>query len=400
MVLLTDDPAGALLAPVRDLVDRGLQRLGSSAAVRVSVGDPPGISGWADGGLVLSAGLLGPGLHHPAEGAVLPLDRWRRAAAAVLEAAARSQLAARFGAPAGDDWRWVGAAAFLADRAAPELTLADPDVALAVETGDPGAHPRAGVAVMRAWAASGADPVARALGGAELPAEEWLALGRWVLSSGRESLPVPVGRPAESDIPCVLAPWSWRPLRIPAHPRGGRVMVEGDGAVDAAWVPGGVEHTGLAAAGEGGCRLSASAGGPVGSWDVASAEGFGQILGVRGVRYVFHADGRAEIVLADAFVGPLRAAGMAPELGTSGVVPGRWKVAGPDQFAFYGLDTAALTLHSRSRERFAMPARGFGMAEWLGALADAPWTWSSADGHLVLRGSILGGGVEVRLTLA
>jgi hypothetical protein len=45
-----------------------------------------------------------------------------------------------------------------------------------------------------------------------------------------------------------------------------------------------------------------------------------------------------------------------------------------------------------------VPARGFGLGEWLHALADAPWGWVNAPAdRLVLRGQMLGGEVEVRL---
>src|SRR5690606_10949347 len=123
--------------------------------------------GWSalDGArLTLSHRLEGPGLVHPDEamGPVPPLDRWRRAAACVLEAVALLALARQVGRPPQRDWRWIGAAIDLADRAAPDLGLALPDLALAIRTGAPGRHPRAGVAALRAWRAFGEDPPRRA----------------------------------------------------------------------------------------------------------------------------------------------------------------------------------------------------------------------------------------------
>jgi hypothetical protein len=133
---------------------------------------------------------------------------------------------------------------------------------------------------------------------------------------------------------------------------------------------------------------------------VASAEGFGQVMGARGIRFTFNADGRLELVLADAFVGPLAAVAMAEQVGTSGVCDGRWRVAGEHRLRFDGIETRSLTLHSRTRDRFMMPARGFGLGEWLMALRDDVWTWQPAQDRLVLRGKMMGGEVEVRLRRA
>jgi len=145
-------------------------------------------------------------------------------------------------------------------------------------------------------------------------------------------------------------------------------------------------------------RVWLEPGAPLGSWEVASAEGFGQVMGARGVGFTFLPDGRLDIVLADAFVGPLAAVAMAGQVGTSGVCTGRWKVAGPHHLAFSDIATGSLTLHGRSRDRFLVPAQGFGLGEWLHALADGPWAWMPVQtDRLVLRGRMLGGDVEVRL---
>jgi hypothetical protein len=404
MVVPSDERAAALLAPVRDTVDRALLALGSQQPISVRVAEIPGIYAVDAGEVVLSAGLLGPALHHVQEpvGPVPAVDRWRRAAACVLEAAALRRMSAVTHLPVGADWRWVGAAIFAADRAAPELALAEPELALAVSTGDPGSQPRAGLAVLRAWEALGLEPLDQVrylLTGGVLSAEEWLRIGAWVLSSagGAGSLPVPVARPVEVELPCELPAWTWRPLRIPAHPRGGRVEVAGDGAVDEPWVQGGAPATTLAGAASGPCRLSLSAGGPVGTWDVASAQGFGQVMGARGIRFVFQAEGPVQIVLADAFIGPLAAVAMAEQVGTSGVAECRWRVAGPSRLWFSSVQTRSLTLHGRAGDRFMVPARGFGMAEWLQALDQAPWIWQVTGDRLTLRGQMLGGEVEVRL---
>lgn len=412
-----DDVAAALLGPVLPVLSRALGLLPDAPPLRVTSGDVPGFHALRGDEVALSRGLLGPDLHHPDEppGPLPPLDRWRRAAAAVLEAASTRELSRRTGlAPDPADWRWVGAAIYAADVVAPELALGGPDLALAIATGAPGDRPRAGFAVMRAWAAEGVDPIARArylLEGGVVSAPEWSRLGRWVLSAegGLGALPVPVARVAEADVPLAMPAWSWRPLRVPPHRRGGYVRVRGDGLVEPPWAVAGAELRALAAAASTACELSPEPGGPVGDWDVASAEGYGQIMGARGIRFGFRADGRLELVLADAFVGPLAAVAMAEQVGTSGVCAGAWRVDGAWRLRFADIETASLTLHGRSRDRFLLPAGAFGLAEWLVAMQEHPWHWQVTSGsrsaagepeRLVMRGRMMGGEVEVRLKRA
>jgi hypothetical protein len=166
-----------------------------------------------------------------------------------------------------------------------------------------------------------------------------------------------------------------------------------DAAADEAWIPADTSDRILVASTGTEAAFTLDPGAPLGTWEVASAEGFGQVMGARGVGFTF-----LEIVLADAFVGPLAAVAMAEQVGTSGVCSGRWAVAGPRSLRFSAIATESLTLHGRTRDRFLVPARGFGLGEWLHALADAPWSWQvvQAD-RLVLRGRMLGGEVEVRL---
>lgn len=403
--IAVDDSTRSVLEPVRATVERGLEQLPPAGGpVHVELGNVPGFFAWhADGRrVVLSEHLAGPALHHPDESPAIPVDRWRRAAASVLEGVALLELSRRCEAQAGDDWRWTGAAAYAAHRVAPELGIAHADLAVAIATGHPGGHPRAGGAVMQAWHAAKADPLAQAvrlLKGGVLSAAEWLRLGAWVLSprGGRGALPVQVEPVAPRDVPCALDAWSWQPLLVPGHSRGGRVVVQGAGAVDQPWARADHALKTLAAAVDGGCSLVTDTGGPVGTWEVASAEGFGQVMGARGVRFEFSADGRLQVVLADAFVGPLAAVGMADRMGTSGTCSGRWCVAGEQELRFVGIETHSLTMHGR-RDRFAMPAKGFGMGEWLMALGEGTWVWGRTDdGRLLLRGRMLGGEVQVRL---
>jgi len=357
--------------------------------------------------VVLDRALLGPALHAPWEPRteLPPLDRWRRALACVLEGCALVELARRADAPPDlDDWRWVGAAIYAADMVAPDVHLAHPDLAVALATGDLGAHPRAGVAAYLAWRHAGVDPIAQfqyLLDGGVVSGQEWLELGRWVFHARgpASQLPSPVTPVPPVDIPVTLPPWSWRMLHVPPHPRGGRVEVEGPGAVHTPWARAEEPLRSLAGAPEAASQLSPAPGGPVGSWDVASAEVAGHIVGARGVRFDIHPDGRLELTLADAFVGPLATVALADELGTSGVTHGRWGVAGPHRLRFAGLDPTALTVHGW-RQGFALPSGGFGLERWIEALREAPWAWKAHGDRLVLRGTMGGAAVEVRLRAA
>jgi hypothetical protein len=229
-------------------------------------------------------------------------------------------------------------------------------------------------------------------------AEEWLELGRWVLdpSGAGAALATPVVRRAERDVPLALGPWTWQPLCVPAHPRGGVVEVEGPGAVAQPWAEAGRPLRTLAGCLGAPCTLRPGVGGPVGRWSVRSAQGFGQVYGARGVAFLFKANGRLEIQMADAFVGPAQAAAMAERMGTSGTATGTWRVAGPHQLRFGPLDAQAVTMHGHERG-FVLPASGFGMGALLQALQEDVWTWALDGDRLVLQGHMMGGGVDVRL---
>ncbi len=410
LTLQLDAEASALLEPVQDVLKKATRLLpgGAPVAVRVgSLGRPYLVGTSHTPEVVLDRSLLGPELHVPWEPCteLPPLDRWRRALACVLEGCALVELARRSEAiPDLDDWRWVGAAIYAADMVAPDVHLALPDLAVALSSGDLGAHPRAGVVAYLAWRQAGVDPITQAqylIEGGVVSGQEWLKLGGWVFDTRgpMSRLPQPVTPVAPVDIPATLPPWSWRMLRVPAHRRGGFVEVDGPGAVHSPWAPAAEPLRTLAGSPEGSSRLTPSPGGPVGAWEVASAEAFGQIVGARGIRFDVRSDGRLELTLADAFVGPLAAVAMADELGTSGVTEGSWAVAGPHRLAFAGLERALLTMHGR-RQGFALPSGGFGLEPWLKALCEEPWAWKAQGDRLVLRGTMRGGAVEVRLRAA
>jgi hypothetical protein len=115
------------------------------------------------------------------------------------------------------------------------------------------------------------------------------------------------------------------------------------------------------------------------------------------VQYLFAADGRMEVTLADSFVGTVDAVEVAKTVGTSGIVTGRWEVAGEGQLRIRGLNPSMLTLHGREAGGFAVPAQGFGPSQWLPAMCVEPWSWSRQDGRLVMKGRMFGAPVEVRL---
>jgi hypothetical protein len=390
---LTPD-ASDLLQPVLAGLRSAAARLPAGPSLRVAVG--------ADdhGDVVLPAELLGPApfVGADADGGI---DRWRRAAAKVLEGLALAAVAERVGVPARpDDWRWLGVAIHLAARAWPELGVLPHDVATAVSTLDPGAHPRAGAAV--------AEIVSRTVGPDALitsfepylvadtgpDPDAWLALGRRLLDPvGVRALASGSSPPPPRDVPTTLTPWSWALIDVPAHPRGGRIVASGPGVIAPEWAVGGAALRGLAAAASDVVTLRPESGGPVGRWRLTSAHGFGQIMGARGIMFVFHPSGRFELVLADSFVGPLAAAAVAHEVGSSGLATGRWRVTGPHELRLDGLTAPAVTVHRRDGEKVVMPGDG----TWIPALGAAPWAWTEAPDGLRLVGTVFGGPVDVRL---
>jgi hypothetical protein len=389
------------LAPVWGVLDAGLSRLPPGPALNVVFGPANGFATLDGERLLLSEQLAGPDVYHSGEEHVM-LDRWRRGAACILEAVAMLSLSQTFKRPPHPNWKWVGASIYLADAVAPDLGLAKASLAIAVRSGNPGRYPRAGLAVYRSWEAEGEDVWQRihyVLEGGIVSAAEWLKIGAWVFDRehGAPSLfSMPVDLPRRADVPLKLLPWSWRPIAVPAHERGGRIVVEGDGAVQENWGVAGRELRTLAAAADGGCKLVTQSGGPVGSWQVSSVQGFGQVMGARGVDFHFNASGRLQIVLADAFVGPLAVLAMAEQVGTSGTVSGRWAVGGAHQLVFEQVKSTAVTLHGRDMDPFAMPASGFGLSEWIGALTQSLWWWEAQGTRLFMRGELMGEMIEIR----
>lgn len=399
-----DEDCARLLSPVRDVLDAALARIPSARTVDVSMGTTTGFWDLRQGTVVLSRAFATDALHHPDEMADVlpPLDRWRRAAACVLEGASTLELAHRLNRKPANDWRWMGAAIYAAHQLAPDLGTAIVDLITALRTGCPGQHPRAGYAVMRAYKALGHKPMEQMrylLCGGVVSAQEWAKLGDWLFSSdgGRAEGGVPIEACLRDHIAGTLPPWSWTPAILPAGTKGGRIQVTGDGCARPVWlVSDGAGKTLLSSASEA-CTFELDSGAPVGRWRVASAEAFGHIVGARGVEFCFARDGRLDVVLADAFVGPLAAIALAGEQGTSGACVGRWTVAGKRRLRLDGIRPDNMTVHGRGANTFMLPSKGFGLAEWLGSLDEDVWRWeTSTDARLVLKGRLKGGSVEVR----
>lgn len=405
MKIQLDPRASVLLAPVRSIVETAAQLLPPAPTLHVTVGTTVGYAVREGDRLTLSAELEGPFVAHPDEesiGGLPPLDRWRRAAGEILEEAAVSGIEGAVGRMRSEDWRWVGLAMEMVDTVAPSLQWGLPGVALAVGTGAPGIEPRAGVAAMKAWRSRGVDPWHRVrdlLTGGVVSPSEWLELGRWVMApeGARALLPVPVPKVGPLDIPCAIDAWRWQPLAVEAHRRGGLIEVSGPGIVGDPWAVANLRHETLAASTDDVVELRPLSGGPVGRWTVTSAEGFGQVMGARGVSMELDSAGRIQLTFADAFVGPLAAVKMAEEVGTSGFTRGRWAVAAPHRLRFEGLGDEQLTVHGRGPATYRLPSRGFGIGAWIQALIQGDWAWQLTGDRLLLRGQMLGGWVDVRL---
>lgn len=372
-----DEELEPLLGPSRAVIDGALGRL-AHAPVHLRLADGEGSTNISP---ELLAGVAGD-----------PLDRWRRAVARALEAACEAAECQRPGWAAAPAWLRAGLVLHQVDRAVPELGVAEAEVALARRSGDLAAHPRAGVAVLRAWDVDGRG-VERGRAALErVRAAEWIEAVRWILGSGSDT-PDPI------DVPARLGPWSFAPVEVAPHPRGGRVRVRGGGGVSPAWARGGQQLQGVAGAMGAGCALIAESGGPTGSWKLASAGSFEWVFGARGVAFTFKTTGRLEVVFADAFLGSAKQVDIARTMGASGTARGRWSVAGPHLLGLHDIVPMGVTVHGRDASPdFKLPADGMGMVNAVRDMAGSTWRWRIDGDRLTLYGAMYGGPVEVRLT--
>ena len=354
--------------------------------------------------VVLSRDLMRSEGFHPHEQVDLlpPMEASKRAAVSVVEAACLRGLSTHVNQRVGTDWVWWGWAVYQASRALPGWGVAAPEVAHALRWGEPGAHPRTGVAVCLAWEREGIDVARRVIdviaNGVRPSSEEWLRLGAWVLDRERgpqASLPVVPPLMERLSPPEDLKPWSWRRVRVGADMRGGEIRVTGRAAVQEPWCRRGVEHETIVGHTEGPARVTMGPGAPLGSWRMASAEGQGQVMGARGVRFIFSPTGRFTARLDNASLGPLAGLPVKASQGASGVVDGRWAVEGPWSLGFTDLDLTSLVTSTSHQDRFAQSSSG--VPVWLKGMQQGTWGWRRRGDRLFLQGALEGAPWEIRL---
>lgn len=419
--MLPDLPAApawaALFSPLRPLLSAALDRLSLKPAVLppVVVADD-GRIGLTRRGIALDPALLGPAARLPDDDAwaaadpavaALALDRWRRAAGAVLEGVALAGIAEELGGPAPATWWVLGPAAEAVDRAAPELGWLWPEAADLVRRPEVPLDqaPRRAGWLVRWWRQQGLPWVVGER--PDLDPARWDAFGAWLDDPAHGPLsqaPAPIERG-----PAVLAqdarpipPLAFQRVGIQAGPPGAVVRWPG-GAILAA---SGERRTRLVGAG----ALEVDDALPLGTWKL-SAGTWGDRLGAaRGIELDLRANGRLDLVFADAFAGP--AAGsqildLAAQFGVSGVGSGSYRVTrvdGPGQgvLVFDRLSADSLTVHPRFGGSFALPAAMFidPVHRALAAMQGVDWRFAHKPdlGELHLSATI--GGVSTVLRLA
>lgn len=388
-----------LLQPLSEPLAQAHRRLPMVGRPALTLGRVRGWREVSEGCVVLDEGFLLEGQAHPDEPpGPWALDRWRRLLSSILE----GTVLAALGEGRGPQWVAEGLAVAVADEAVPGAGLALPDLAQA-RMGDLHASPRSGVAVLRAADSGDGSVWVRGC-------QAWVdgvSVDQLLEAAARILSPAGVGpvadapRAAAVDVPVDLGPWQMVRVEVPAHPRGGRVLVEGEGAVASPWAPGGQPLKTVAVSGAEGCRLLPSAGGPVGRWEVKSASGWGRVFGSRGVVFDLRPSGQLRVVFADAFVGGVEAVELASRMGSSGVATGRWEVGGEHCFRLRDVRSDAVTVHGRgaSAPSFAVPDTGAGLLAGVQAMADQDWSWEAqGEDRMIWRGSI--GGSPMVLHLA
>lgn len=356
-------PWNALLQPIAGVVEAAAARL----ALR-----PRQPQAWAS----LPEALLHPGAYAPddqawleahSDLAALALDRWRRAAGLLLEGLALAALEEEVGAPLPRAWWTIGPAAEAVDAAAPELGWLWPEAADLLRRPELGlqAGPRRAAWLVRWFRATGRPwPLGER---PSLSAEDWDAFGAWLqdpVHGPSAQAPVPLfgPRPA-SPTPEALPPLSFARLSVQpsaageqiAWPAGSRVLPAGPPVE--LWV-------GSVAGGP--VLLDRQSLLPLGAWRFTGGA-YGENAGAaRGIELEFHADGRIDLVFADAFAGPPtpRLLELGSQFGVSGTGRGRFRVTqargpGEGSLVFESLDPGLPSVHARFSGRFSLPAETF-----------------------------------------
>lgn len=408
-----DDPRWhALLGPVAPVLERALARLSPAPSVL-----PPLVEGDTGGplvdvrpdGVALDPALLAGA--HPLDAArgeasdearLVALDRWRRAAAAVLEGMALAALPEEPGAPG---WWRRARAVEAADRAAPELGVLWPELVDWFEAPERGAADGRRAAWLARWArgrAGGADPA----WAAPTP-ETWRAFGRWLFDPAGASVGAPVLLAPTTAGPGAweAAPLSFRRVRVEAGPAGGRLDVTGAAAEPVALAAGERATVLLASVSGGPASAALAPAGPVGAWTLRSGRTDQRFGAARGIDLVLRPDGTGEVTLADAFIGPATedALSLAERFGVSGTIVGRWRMVGTDgdtaTIELGDVRPVGVTVHPRGRFGFAIPAGPIlGRAEgWLSRVGGTRWRVRPIeDGGVEAEGRDLGPTVVLR----
>ena len=140
----------------------------------------------------------------------------------------------------------------------------------------------------------------------------------------------------------------------------------------------------------------------LGTWLVRGADYGGRVFGARGLGVRFEADGRLELELGDAFVGPVTPSGlsMAQEVGISGAGRGRWAME-EGLLHLRELETGHLTMHSRA----AGPTVAFPSSQaeesalfFARSIESVRWEIDEGDGALTLRSRFFGVPASLRLS--
>lgn len=413
------------LSPAIAHAHTALPELGA-ITVRPAAPDAPELA-LDDGVIWLRCDLLGPALHARADQdwlarsdaalAPLALDRWRRAAGLLLEGLLLHKLAALFRLAARSlplDWRTLGWAAEQVDRLDPELgwlwqpaagLLAQPQRSL-------DDAPRRGAWLLRWWAQQGQPVAPEALRALDISPAAWAAFGRWSrdLAHGpAASCPIPLPLAGGAPLPDRADALSHHPVTLAPGAAGLRVhsphlpapvrLAAGHG-----------ETLLLAAAAAGPLSMTAQPEPLVGGWTLASGE-LGQRVGAaRGVELTLQADGRVEISLANAFLGPVSGdvLSLASRLGASGFGGGRWRTTelgeqpGTGTLVFSGLSVDHLTIHPRKGLKFALPGQAWQerLTGALDRLNDRPLAYTVREGELRLRAPLRSGELLLRLEQA
>lgn len=351
-----------LAAAVDPLVSPHLDRLAATLPETLDIEPGDGLSDWwcprGPGGIALDTRLAsGPALLPEAADlaarglGALAMDRWRLAVGSLLEAAL---WAAEAHGPVP-----LGRLADQVHTMAPELGWGWEPALDLIHNPEQGLAPtRRSWMWWRRWCAqSGAAPDAPT-------ATQLRAFWTWVRDASRGLRAV---LPAHVELPAPRSPRSLPPELGPlgAVAVGGPAGVALEGSVTPRELRLGrdqppvlvvaLERTPL--------HATALAPGPVGTWSLDSGSVGAQIGAARGVSLALHADGSAELVAADAWLGMVAGPALddAQRHGVSGGSTGTWELLRVDPegrsgtLRISGLHRGSATLHNRGGGGFAMP---------------------------------------------